>query len=160
MNVGCSCAGEVGCGGTCAFAVDRVELLRRAREVYGAHDEAPRARDRSDRKALLYRARQRLSEIQSSPLNSVQVPRNDVGAADEPRKVAAETLRYTLDEDIAHVQKQIESILACSAPTRSHADEEGANSQRAMSAPGSSMLAALEKEVAAAEATQMSGGTG
>ena len=129
--------------------------------MYGASAEAVRARDRGDRKALLYRARQRLAEIHSSPLNSVQLPQDDADAADEPRTVADETLlRYTLDEDIAHVQKQIESILACSAPTYSNADGEGAGSPIATSAPGSSMLAALEKEVAAAEATQLRAGTG
>ena len=145
----CSCAGEpAGCGGTCAFAIDRVELLRRARKVYtGARDEVPRARDR---KALLDRARQRLAEVQSVQLNSID-PRNDVP---EPSKVyVAETLRDTLDEDIEHVRKQIERILACSEPSCSHMGEEGRISHIAISSTGSTMLAVLESEVEAVEAT-------
>lgn len=184
------------------FAIDRVELLQRAREVYSARDKVARACDRRDRKAVLFRARQRLAGIQASRWNSSQ-PDNSMLASREARIVTSGcALRGTLDADIAHAQEQIESILACSmSPGDSHEDgaqsltrpdpvsaalhdeiarversidrilacapapwneerDEGARSQAAVSATGLTMLAALEMEVAAVEATQTRIGTG
>lgn len=184
-------------------AIDRVELLRRAREVYSAREQSnDSVRGRGDRKEFLFRARNsKLAQIQGSRLNSLQPPCDS--AAHEARKVApAESLRTSLDEDIANVEERIERILACSPafdhartdearkmvppdPLRAALDEDisyvenridrilacssdrghsrtrevSASRQTSMLSTGSTMLAALEMEVAAVEATQMTAST-
>ena len=188
-------AGELGtCASSARFAIGRAELLQRAREVYSALDEVPRARDRREREAVLYRARQRLAEIQASrwkksgrPGGGTLTPREahdgtsgcasratldaDIAHAQEQierfvacslgpgdshadgaRSVARpDSVRAALDEEIARVERSIDRILACSpAPCRSHSHGEGGARSRA----GLTILAALEMEVAAVEATQ------